>query len=817
MSDNTSSTHKLRALLHSSSGVSTLDLYTLARLASEDEGEQAIKGNQNVNKLDESSIAHQEGPNSALDPEGAGRADVLGFEGLHRDGSDLRLPHGDALSTDAAASTTPLHPMLPNLNVTSIMAKLPAIWNIGETSTTSAFAHAIDALPLQYTPSWSPSPVASHSSVAASTASETRVTTESASVVEGRNDDRSHEQQSAPFNDKVHLSGGFAQDANSGSNNAVDIRPIGSRELTFSDINTGRYSSSLANDSVRGLEKTSTAASVPMSGVQANEASSERVGFAFAPYQGGSLPNLDSHRGATGPAFAPVNVPITKVGKADASPLTGEGQVSSPTVLAKSPQPAPALPTPLDVPVTLEDGHQPNAAMSGSEAQPDTVVPAHLSHPTEPGHPDEAAPAQPIAAAPSPLDPALPAQPEAVASAFPAPAMPVQPDAVSLAPLLVAAVPLQPGPALPVQPEAAAPVPLAPVTPVQPSAVSPAPLPIAAAPSPLDPALPAQPEAAASASPTPAMPVQPGAISPAPLPVAAVPSPPGPALPIQPEAVAPASPAPAIPVHPGAVSPAPLPSALPEHPGEAAPAQPVAAVPSPSGPALPAQPDAVASAQPVPAMPTHPSESAISDVSHPVTPASPASPESASHGGSVLPVVPLDASPSSGAVSSVPSTHQTPLDAVVKASPAASPGEPVKVELGTDLDRAVGPELPASKIIAEPASPPTGNPLMHQDVEYASHDEMAYGPTGPGILPEFARQFMAELAATPPQADIVSQASLHHEQDTLHALTTDATQVDGSFVNKVLLIDVHGTHNDAVNFDDVREIGGESLHGMSGS
>ena len=154
---------------------------------------------------------------------------------------------------------------------------------------------------------------------------------------------------------------------------------------------------------------------------------------------------------------------------------------------------------------------------------------------------------------------------------------------------------------------------------------------------------------------------------------------------------------------------------------------------------------------------------------------------------------------------------------MIKASPAASPGDPAKVEHGTNLDRDVGHEIPASKTIAGPASPSTGDSLMHQDVEYASHDEVAYGPTGPGISPEFARQFMAELAVTPPQVDIVSQASLHYEQDTLHALTTDATQIDGDFVNKALLTDAHATHNGTVSFDDVREIGGESVHGMGGS
>ena len=734
MSDNTSSTHKLRALLHSSSGVSTLDLYTLARLALEDEGEQAIKGNQEVNKIDEGSTAHQRGTSSALDHEGAGRADVLSFEGSHRDGSDLRLPHGDALSADAAASTTSLHPAPSNLNVASILATLPAIWNIGGTPTTSTFAHAIEALPSQYTPSWSPSPVASHSSGAASIASETKMMGDSASVVESRNDDRSHEQHRTPFNENAQLNSSFAQGASSGSNHTVDNTPSGNRELTFSDINTGHYSIISAKDSVQVSEKSSIAVSAPVSEIQAIEASSERAIFAFAPYQGRLLPNLDSHHSAMGSAFAPSTISITDAEKVNASALTGDAQVPPLTMLARVPQPVPALPARLDVPVTSEGEHQPDAAPSGGKTQPDTVSPADTLHPARLEHSKEAAPAPLIAAAPSPSGPALPTHPEAVASAPPAPSTPVHPGAIS--------------PALP--------------------------------------------------------------------PVAAAPLPPGSTLPVHPEAIALVPPASAMPLHPSAISPAPLLPASPEHPGEAALAQPVAAIPSPPGPASSTQPDAIAPAHPMPAAPTHLSEIVTPDVSHPVTQASSASPEGAPHGGSVLPAAP-DVSPNPGVALPAPSTHQASLDAVVKASPAASLGESVKVEHGTDLDRAADHELPASKTAAEPANPSTGDSLMHRDVEYASHDEVAYGPTGSGIPPELAHQFMAEFAATPPQADVISQASLHHEQDTLHALAIDAVQIDGGAVNKVMLIDAHALHNDAANFDGAREIDTDSIHGISGS
>ena len=739
MSDNTSSAHKLRALLHSPSGVSTLDLYTLARLALEGEGEQAIKGNQEVSKLDEGSVAYQEGTNSALDHEGAGRTGVLGFEGFYRDGSDLSLPHGDALSADAA-STTPLHPMLSNLNVASILAKLPAIWNIEGTPATSTFAHAIGALPSQYTPSWSSSPVASHSSIAASTVSETKLTADFASVVEDRDDDRSHEQHRTPFNENAQSSSDFAQDTISESSRIVDVRPIDSTELTFSDTNTDRYSTNPANDSVRVLEKSSIAASVPASEIQANEASSERASFAVVSYQDRSLPNLDSHHNATESAFAPDNVLTTSAGEANPSALTGEDQISLSTMLARASQLVPPLPARLDVPVTLEGEHQLDAALSvapsGGRAQPDTVAPADTSHFAKLEQLNQAAPTQPVAVAPSPSGPALS----------------VQPEAVTLVP------------------------------------------------------------------PMPATPVHPGAIAPAPSPVAAAPLPPGPALPVHPEVVASAPPTPAMPVHPGAISPAPSHPASPEHPSGAALAQPVTTIPSPSGPgSSPAQPDAVASVHPAPAAPAHPSEIATSDASHPVTPASSASPEGASHGGSVLPAPPPDAPPNLGAALPAPSTNQASLEVVVKPSPAASPGEFVKMEHGTDLDRAAGHELPASKMAAGPASPSTGDSPMHRDVEYASHDEVAYGPTGPGIPPELAHQFMVEFAAMPPRADVISQASLHHEQDTLHALAIDAVQIDGGSVNKVLLIDAHALHNDPVSFDDTREIGADSIHGMSGS
>lgn len=127
------------------------------------------------------------------------------------------------------------------------------------------------------------------------------------------------------------------------------------------------------------------------------------------------------------------------------------------------------------------------------------------------------------------------------------------------------------------------------------------------------------------------------------------------------------------------------------------------------------------------------------------------------------------------------------------------------------MDRAAGSDhavvngVPAPTFPFEQANAPADGLTAHHDVEYASHDEVAYGPTGPGISPEFAHQFMMEHISTHLPMNPVDQTALHYEQDLSHALVAGADHAHEGDSNNIFVIDARLLQNPVLGFDGVGE------------
>lgn len=115
------------------------------------------------------------------------------------------------------------------------------------------------------------------------------------------------------------------------------------------------------------------------------------------------------------------------------------------------------------------------------------------------------------------------------------------------------------------------------------------------------------------------------------------------------------------------------------------------------------------------------------------------------------------------------------------------------------------------------ANASTEGSTANYNVEYASHDEVAYGPTGPGISPEFAHQFMLEHTPTYFPTNAATQTALLHEQDPSHALAADADYAHGDASHNIFSVDVRSLQNPVLGFGDVGEHHGGHVIDTTGS
>ena len=297
MSDSTSSTYKLRAMLPSSNGVSTLDLYTLARLALEEEGDQANRTDQGARGGDQARDANRESSGDPLDRAGMAHMGAPNVDGLI-EGDDPHSSYGSAPLADAVASTTALHPMLSNLNAAGVLATLPVIWNVGASSPPSAIVHAVDTLPLEYTPSWSSHPATSRPSALQQADAEAEASNDPSFAVQGHDRGKSQEHSGTSSSDEEHWGGGSVRDAGGESGWMLNAAPIDGEGLTLSDMRGDQHSLASSKDPVALLGDARPLVTIDDASSrrsQAGEAVPEKASSTSVLHPATASPTLDGH------------------------------------------------------------------------------------------------------------------------------------------------------------------------------------------------------------------------------------------------------------------------------------------------------------------------------------------------------------------------------------------------------------------------------------------------------------------------------------------------------------------------------------------